>query len=188
MNTTWSKPDSVSSENITPLAPRSLRTMRCTPADKRDVGMGEALVHAIGDRAVVVQRCEHVLDRVEQVVDAVDVEEGLLLAGERRIGQIFRGGRRAHRERQRRCPAPFASASYARGSPASSCAGNGCVEDPAADFLPGLRQRLHVVDIELVQRFFDALGEPALRQKIAIGRAPSWRIRPARARPLRQAG
>ncbi len=33
MNTTWSKPDSVSSENITPLAPRSLRTMRCTPAD-----------------------------------------------------------------------------------------------------------------------------------------------------------
>ncbi len=33
MNTTWSKPDSVSIENITPEAPESERTMRCTPAD-----------------------------------------------------------------------------------------------------------------------------------------------------------
>ena len=34
MNTTSLNPDSVSSVNITPLAARSLRTMRCTPADK----------------------------------------------------------------------------------------------------------------------------------------------------------
>ena len=33
MKTTWSKPDSVSSVNMTPAAPRSLRTMRWTPAD-----------------------------------------------------------------------------------------------------------------------------------------------------------
>ena len=33
MNTTSRKPDSVSSVNITPLAPRSLRTMCWTPAD-----------------------------------------------------------------------------------------------------------------------------------------------------------
>ena len=33
MNTTSSKPDSVSSVNMTPAAPRSLRTIRCTPAD-----------------------------------------------------------------------------------------------------------------------------------------------------------
>ncbi len=33
MKTTWSNPDSVSIVNITPDAPRSLRTMRWTPAD-----------------------------------------------------------------------------------------------------------------------------------------------------------
>ena len=33
MNTTSSKPDSVSSVNMTPEAPRSLRTIRWTPAD-----------------------------------------------------------------------------------------------------------------------------------------------------------
>ena len=33
MNTTSRKPDSVSSVNMTPLAPRSLRTMRCTAAE-----------------------------------------------------------------------------------------------------------------------------------------------------------
>ena len=100
MNTTWSKPDSVSSENITPLAPRSLRTMRCTPADSATSACAEALVHAVGDGPVVVQRGEHVLDGRQQVVDAVDVEERLLLTGERGVRQILRGRRRAHRERQ----------------------------------------------------------------------------------------
>ena len=33
MNTTSRKPESVSSVNMTPLAPRSLRTMCCTPAE-----------------------------------------------------------------------------------------------------------------------------------------------------------
>ena len=33
MKTTSVKPDSVSMVNITPAAPRSERTMRCTPAD-----------------------------------------------------------------------------------------------------------------------------------------------------------
>ena len=34
MNTTSSKPDSVSMVNMTPLAPRSLRTMRWMPAER----------------------------------------------------------------------------------------------------------------------------------------------------------
>ena len=33
MNTTSLNPESVSSVNMTPLAPRSLRTMCCTPAE-----------------------------------------------------------------------------------------------------------------------------------------------------------
>jgi hypothetical protein len=42
MNTTWSKPDSVSSVNMTPAAPRSLRTMRWTPPTAR-LGVREPL-------------------------------------------------------------------------------------------------------------------------------------------------
>jgi hypothetical protein len=61
--------------------------------------VGEALVHAVGDRAVVVERGEHVADRLEHVVGAADVEEGLLLAGEGCFRQVFGGGRRANRER-----------------------------------------------------------------------------------------
>ncbi|KAG0774949.1 hypothetical protein G6F22_013672 [Rhizopus arrhizus] len=60
------------------------------------VFMLEAVVHAIGDGAVVVQRGEHFLDLVHDIVGAGDVEEGFLLAGEGRIRQILGGGRRAH--------------------------------------------------------------------------------------------
>ena len=63
MNTTSRKPDSVSSVNMTPAAPRSERTMCCTPADSATSRVGEALVHAVGDGAVVVQRGEDLLHR-----------------------------------------------------------------------------------------------------------------------------
>ena len=46
-----------------------------------DIGMDEVLVHAVGDGAVVVKRGKNFLDRVQDVVEPVDVEEGLLLAG-----------------------------------------------------------------------------------------------------------
>ncbi len=52
----------------------------------------EALVHAIGDRAVVVERGEDLLYLVQHVVDADYVEEGLLLTGKRSIRQILGGG------------------------------------------------------------------------------------------------
>jgi hypothetical protein len=58
----------------------------------RDLAMAEALVHAVGDGAVVVERGEDAAHRVEHVVRPADVEVGLLLPGERRIGQVLRGG------------------------------------------------------------------------------------------------
>jgi hypothetical protein len=39
MNTTSEKPDSVSIVNMTPLAPRSLRTMRWMPAEASTSGL-----------------------------------------------------------------------------------------------------------------------------------------------------
>ncbi|CKS01865.1 Uncharacterised protein [Mycobacterium tuberculosis] len=43
MNTTSSKPDSVSMVNMTPAAPRSERTMRCTPADSATTSCSKPL-------------------------------------------------------------------------------------------------------------------------------------------------
>ena len=58
---------------------------------QRYLGMRKSLVHAVRDRTVVVQRGEHVLDRLEHIVDPDHVEKGLLLAGEGRIRQVFSG-------------------------------------------------------------------------------------------------
>jgi len=63
---------------------------------ERHFGVAETLVHAVGDRPVVVERGEDFLDGVQDVLDARDVEQGFLLAGEGGIGQVFGGGRGAH--------------------------------------------------------------------------------------------
>jgi hypothetical protein len=89
MNTTWSKPDSVSIGEHHAAAPRSERTMRCTPADSATSACAKPLWHAVADRAVVVERGEHLAHLVQHVVDADHVEEGFLLAGERCVGQVF---------------------------------------------------------------------------------------------------
>ena len=49
-------------------------------------------MHAIGDRAIVKQRSKHVLHRDEHGIEALHVEECLLLPGEGGIRHIFRRG------------------------------------------------------------------------------------------------
>ena len=61
MNTTSSKPDSVSSVNITPAAPSVAADHPLHAGRQRDVGVREALVHAVGNRAIVVERRERLL-------------------------------------------------------------------------------------------------------------------------------
>jgi hypothetical protein len=58
------------------------------------VGIGKALVHAIGDGAVVIERGVDVANSGEDVVRPADVEERLLLPGEGGFGEVFgrRGG------------------------------------------------------------------------------------------------
>ncbi len=147
MNTTSSKPDSVSMVNITPAAPRSLRTMRCTPADSATIVVGEALVHAVADRAVVVEGGEHLLHLVQHVLDADHVEEGLLLAGEGGVGQVFGGGRGAHRE---------AGLGIASAQGGEGCRAIGLLQvgrerlglDHGADFGAGRGQGAHVLGVQ----------------------------------------
>jgi hypothetical protein len=64
---------------------------------ERHLGVGEAVVDAVGDGAVVVERGENVLDGEQDVVDAADVQEGFLLARERGVGEVLGGGAGAHR-------------------------------------------------------------------------------------------
>ncbi len=128
--------------------------------------VGEALVHAVGDSAVVVQRGEHVLDLVEHVIDAGDVEVALLLAGERGVRQVFGRGRRAHRER--------GLGALALGDAFEMLADlllQARLErrrgDPFADFLAGRGQRLDVVDVQAGQALGNALGQVVVLEEIA---------------------
>ena len=124
---------------------------------------------AVGDRTVVVEGCEHFLQRVDDVVGAADVEEGFLLAGERGIGQVFGGGRGTHGHGD----------IFATGALAEFRVGlaHGLVEfrdqrgfdDPAADFGAGRGQGGDVIDIERGETVLDALGQAALGDELLEG-------------------
>src|SRR5215218_6942421 len=55
-------------------------------------------MNAVGDGAVVVQGREDLPDRGQNLFDPPHVEEGLLLAGKGRVGQVLCGRARSHRE------------------------------------------------------------------------------------------
>ena len=132
---------------------------------QRDLGVGVALVHAVADRAVVVERREDFAHLVQHAVDADDVQEGLLLAGERRVGHVLGGGRRAHRERGVRVAGGQAREFLAHAR--FELGRERRVLDPAADLGAGLGQRAHVVGVERLQARGDALGEAAELQELA---------------------
>ena len=66
---------------------------------QRDSGAVDTLGGAVRDRPVGPQRRPAAMDGVEHLVDAGDVEVGVLLAGEARAGEVLRGGRRSHGDR-----------------------------------------------------------------------------------------
>ena len=98
ITTTPGKPVSVSIENMTPEPARSERTIRCTPIESATFRWSKPLRLAVADRAVGEERGVAAAAGVEQVALAAHVEEGLLLAGEARLGQVLRGGAAAHRD------------------------------------------------------------------------------------------
>ena len=98
MNTTSRKPDSVSRVNITPLL-ADVGAHHLHHADRQaDLEMIEAVVDAVDDAAIGEQRGEAAAAGLEQIVVAADVKVALMLAGEAGGGQVFRGGRTAHRD------------------------------------------------------------------------------------------
>jgi hypothetical protein len=120
----------------------------------------EAAVHAVGDGAVVVEGGEAALDGVDQVVGALDVQVGLLLAGEGGVRQVLGGGGGTHRELQvftgfrAHQAMVVADARFQSGRQRR-------FHHPAANLAPGLGQGDGVVDVER-----EELGGNAIRKSV----------------------
>jgi hypothetical protein len=135
----------------------------------------EALVHAVGDGAVVEQRSEHFLGRADHVFDATDVQEGFLLAGERGVRQVFGGGRGAHGD---------SHVVVAGGQRGEGRTDFGVqlrefgFHDPLADLGAGLGQGIDVIDVQGVERGVDRRSGRSVRE--SRGRPERWwQSRPA---------
>ena len=135
---------------------------------KGNLGMGEALVYPVGNRTIVVQRGKHLLDRVQDIVVAVNVEKGLLLPGKGGIGQVFGGRRRTHGEGRIRAAAgdqfviELANILF-------ELRRKRRVDDPLADFRAALEQFVHIVHVQMFQRRTDAFGQSLVGEKFPIG-------------------
>ena len=132
---------------------------------KGDFGVREALVDAVGNGTVVVERREDFLHAGEHLIDADHVEEGFLLAGERSVGQVFRGGRRAngHGNFFLAVLEPFVEFTDF----AFELGGERSGFDPAANFGAGFGQGLHVVDVERFQTGVDSFFKSAFLEEDA---------------------
>ena len=167
MKTASSNPDSVSIVNITPEdadvgAHHLLHSRR-----ERDRVVVEVVVHAVGDRAVVVERREHLADRLEHPVDALDVEEGLLLAGEGGVGQVLGG--RAGTYGEGHLVAPGHQLVVRRPDVGLEVLGEVAGRDRLADLLAHLRQRAGVVGVEPLELAGDLLGQAGVADEPTVG-------------------
>ena len=119
-----------------------------------------ALVHAIGDGAVVEQGSKHMLHRHQHRIVTLDVQEGFLLSGKRGVRHIFCGRRGTYgkgglrivsRELVVRVVNGFFQFRLER-----------CVDDPLADLRPGFGKLGDVINIRFIQQVVNALVNTAL--------------------------
>ena len=129
--------------------------------------VGEGVVYPVGDGPVVVERGKHLADGPQDSVDAADVEERLLLAGERRVGQVLGGRRRADGEGplgvvpgQRGVRSPDVGLEVGR---------ERLLQHRRPDPLSDLRQPAYVVGVQPVKLGLDPLGQAGLAQEPAVG-------------------
>ena len=125
--------------------------------------VGKALVHAVADGAVVVERGKYFADLVQHVFNAQHVQKRFLLTGERGVGQVFGRGRRAHGKGRSR---------VAR-TQCLKCRADALLQigrerlhfHHGADLSPGHGQGAHVLDIERAQARVDAAAQVLVGQK-----------------------
>ena len=128
---------------------------------QRHLGMGKAVMHAIGNGAVVIERRKHLPHIRQQVVVALHMQIGFLLPGKRGVGQILGRGRRAHRNRH-----PIAQREIGLRSPVSSAAGNAAASTQARISAPACGQRRHIGHIQRRQPVMDARTQIVVVEKI----------------------
>ena len=97
---------------------------------------------------------------------AAHVQESLLLAGKRGLGQIFGGGGGAHRNGEL---VSLAHLAPCLGHLALQSRRKWGGEHPAADLLADGGEAVHIVHVERRERLADALIQAALREEIAVG-------------------
>ena len=137
---------------------------------ERDIVVVETVVDAVGDRTVVVQRREDPLHCLEDVVDTSDVQVGLLLAGEGRVGQVLGGGGGPHR------PGDLLGVGVVVDEVGVivpdvlfECLGEGLVDDPLTDLPATLRQLGDILDVEVGEGLADPLVEAVEGEEVAVG-------------------
>jgi hypothetical protein len=116
----------------------------------------EAVVHAVGDGAVVVQAGEHFLDLAHHVVGAGHVEEGFLLAGETCVGQILGGGGGAHGDGDVGCACIRTQLRVGGAEVGLQFRLQRRIDHPAADLGAGGGERGDVLHVERGQLVVDA--------------------------------
>ena len=129
--------------------------------------MGKTVMNPVGDRAIVEQRGKYLADRMQHVVDAGDIEEGFLLTGKGGVGQILRGGRRAH------CNGDFGAGFLdQRGIRFADFLFEPFrkrrLDHRCADGFAGNGERLNVFDIERFQLIADFLVQSLVLEKLAV--------------------
>ncbi len=135
---------------------------------QRDQAVVKALVDAVGNGAVVVERREHFPDRVQDRFQAFHIQEGFLLSGEGGIRQVLGGGRRAYGDGNLAAGLRHHLAISGRDL-VIEARGQGRLQDPAANFSAGLGQGIHVIHIERGQGGVNALLQSGFAQEIPIG-------------------
>lgn len=128
--------------------------------------MLETMMHAIGDRTIVVEAGEHFLDLVHDIVGAGDIEEGFLLTGERGIGQIFGGGRRTHRHGHLAATVFRAQLCVGGADVAVQFRLQRRIDHPAADFLAGDGEGANIFDVQRCKLVEDPLGQIVMRDEV----------------------
>ena len=132
---------------------------------ERDLLVREALVRAVGDRTVVVERCEHLAHRGHHCRRAAHVEQRLLLSRERGFGEVFRGGGGAHRHRAVRVAGR--QLRVARAQLVFERRRQGRRLDPAADISARGRERPYVGHVEIGEALANPAVEPVAGQELA---------------------
>jgi hypothetical protein len=136
---------------------------------QRDRLVLEAVVDAVGDRPVVVERGEHLADRSQHRVDAPDVEEGLLLAGEGRVGEVL--GRCAGPDGERHLrPRLLDQLVVGLADVRLEVVRERLLDHRGPDLLAHLGEPAYVVGVEVPQQLLDPVGQARVTDERLVGR------------------